>query len=444
MVSNEVETFAGPRPSAADAMRRLIHGASWNLVAVSFSQGVTFATNVLIARSLGREAFGQYAVVQGMLVTAIGVLQTSMGGTAAKYVAELRNSRPELAGAIIRLCGMLTLVMSCLGGLLMAGGAQWIATAVYRAPQLVFGFYAGSVFLLFSTLNGFQMGVLSGLESYRSLGFASATSGLASLLVLIVAVWKFGLPGAFIALGAGALIRWSLHALSLRSALKKSKLLLKKVPLATAFPTVLRFAVPSTLIGYVSLPALWAPVALLARQSGGFGQMGSYAAATNIRLLVLFLPQVLNTVGISILNNHRHGAPAAYRLVHRSNIFVMAAANLAMAFVVLLTSRTVLSIFGKDFTGDSAVVWILLASTVPECISIGLHQHLQTQEQMWRVLLWISLPRETLVLVAAFLLVPSHGARGLAFAYLLGTLLALTSYTILVHRGRPVATSAQL
>ena len=208
--------------------------------------------------------------------------------------------------------------------------------------------------------------------------------------------------------------------------------------LRSAVPTVLHFALPSTLCGYISLPAMWTAQALLARQAGGFGQMGSYAVATNIRLLALFLPQVINTVGISILNNHRYDAPAAYRLVHRSNVIVMALSNLAMVSVLVLASRLVLGLFGKDFTGDPAVLWILLASTVPESISIGLHQHIQTQERMWQVLFCINLPRETLVLSAAFFLVPIYGALGLAIAYLLGTLLALISYSILVRQREPL------
>jgi O-antigen/teichoic acid export membrane protein len=311
-------------------------------------------------------------------------------------------------------------------------------------PHLMFGFYAGIVFLFFSTLNSFQMGALWGLESYRTLSVASATSGLATLLIVAVAVWKFGLAGAFVAMSAGAVIRWALHARTLRTALRTHGISFERIHLRSAVPVVLRFALPSALCGCISLPAMWIAQALLARQTDGFSYVGTYAAANNIRLLVLFLPQVLNTVGVSILNNHRHQAPAMYRLVHRSNVIAMALTNLTVALLAAFACRPLLGLFGKNFAGDASILLILLASTVPESISMGLHQHIQAQERMWQVFLAINLPREGLVLSAAFFLVPTHGAQGLAISYLLGALLALIAYTLLVRQNDRAPAIGQL
>ena len=76
---------------------------------------------------------------------------------------------------------------------------------------------------------------------------------------------------------------------------------------------------------------------------------------------------------------------------------------------------------------------ILLMAAIPESITVALHQVLQSRELMWKAILRINLPRDTLIPVSAALLVPKYGAVGLAIAYLLGKILALVSMVICVR-----------
>ena len=48
---------------------RLIKGAALNLIAVAFNQGSTLIVNILVARILMKQTFGEYAMVQSTLLT---------------------------------------------------------------------------------------------------------------------------------------------------------------------------------------------------------------------------------------------------------------------------------------------------------------------------------------------------------------------------------------
>jgi O-antigen/teichoic acid export membrane protein len=96
---------------------RLIKGTALNLVATSFNQGSTLITNIIVARILLKQGFGEYMMVCFTLLTAASLSQLSMGYTAAKYVAEFRSASPERAGRIMGLCALVTIVTAAVGAI---------------------------------------------------------------------------------------------------------------------------------------------------------------------------------------------------------------------------------------------------------------------------------------------------------------------------------------
>jgi O-antigen/teichoic acid export membrane protein len=50
---------------------RLIKGTALNLIAVAFNQGSTLIVNIIVARILMKQSFGEYAMVQSTLLTVV-------------------------------------------------------------------------------------------------------------------------------------------------------------------------------------------------------------------------------------------------------------------------------------------------------------------------------------------------------------------------------------
>ena len=88
----------------ASIRRRLIQGTVSNLIAVAFNQGSTVIVNVIIARILMKQSFGEYAMVQVTVLTMATMAQLATGFTASKYLAEYRSSCPERAGRVMGVC----------------------------------------------------------------------------------------------------------------------------------------------------------------------------------------------------------------------------------------------------------------------------------------------------------------------------------------------------
>ena len=394
-------------------------GVAWNMASAVMTQGSLFLANVIIANFLGRNVFGEFSMTYNTLITFAGIAQMYMGVAATKYVAELRSVDKVRAGRVLGLCTMATLVTGLAATLLLAGASSWLAPVVLKAPQLIQPLVIGSLFVLLSAASGYQQGALAGLESYRTLATISLLHSAFHVLISAGMAWVWGLEGAVASLVLSGVLRWFMLDRAIRREAEIQGIVVICRGAWQESKMLERFVLPATLAGLWGLPAWWIANAFLARQPDGFTQIGLYAAANSIRLLVLFLPGMLSSVALSLLSNQLGlGDQRQYRRVFWTSAAVNAASVIAGAVVVAVAGQWLLGWYGAGFVDAYPALLLLVASTIFEGLALVAYQVLSSKERVW-VSLLIAVPRDALLLGAALLLVVDHGAVGLAGAYLI-------------------------
>lgn len=415
--------------------RRFRRGIAWNTIATVASQGTTFVSNMLIAALVGQVAFGRYGMALSTIQLTSAFAGLSLGYTATRYLAELRDEAPERAGRVYGNASRGTTILAVAVSGILAALAGSIADHVLNAPDLAPLLRIAAAGVLFSTLNGFRFGVLGGLEAYRALARTSITAGACYLLLCVGGAFAAGVEGAVTGLVASAAIQWWLLGREVRSALKRCA-----IEASTEFgpeeaAIVRRFVLPGAISGLTATPALWTAQAILARSRSGFSEMALYVAAFNLMMLVLFLPNVANTVGMTLLNHvlgRRDGA--LFKDVFWMNLWSSLLIALIGALGMLLIAPWLLRAYGPGFRAALPVLGILLAAALPEALTIALNQLLQSRERMWTAIIWVNIPRDSIIVLGALVLAPRYGARGLAAAYLVGRLTALIAIAIAAYR----------
>jgi O-antigen/teichoic acid export membrane protein len=378
-------------------------------------------------------------MVYSTVLTIAMVAQLAMGFTASKYVAEYRSQLPEKAGRIMGMCFVISVVTASVGSVLLVSMASWLSTSVLKAPHLATALVIASGFTFFSTINGYQTGAMSGLEAYGGLAKSGVLSGIIAVCAISLGAWMQGLNGALIGLSVSAFARCIIHNSWLRMESRAQRIKPSYCGFSQEKTVITRFALPAALAGYYTIPILWLANILLVRQPGGYSEMALYASSSSLRILVLFIPQVINTVSLSILNNIKgSGDLQRYKRVYRANVFIISISTLMVGLFIGFYGDVILSIFGKDFSSGKTVLQVLMISAVLEGSSIALYQHIQVQGKIWTTLFLINIPRDTLFILMALYLVPWRGAVGLSVAYSLGWLLALIIIGFLIYRERMI------
>lgn len=407
----------------------------WSVAAAVATSGFNFILNIVVARLLGREVFGQFGMVQTTIATVAGIAQLAMGYTATKFVAEFRSSDPARAGRIIGLCSFVSFLTGSLAAMALCVGAPWLSVVSLKAPQLSGSLQIASGMVLFTVLTGYQIGTLAGLESYRSLALLAIGSGAGNLIAGAAGARMWGLNGAIGGMCVGSAIQWLMFRFAVDSNCRREGIVIARRDIRMERSVFFSFALPAALGGLSSMPALWLANAYLVRQHDGFSQMALYTAAFSLRSLVFFLPSLLNRVSMSLLNNQRGLRNwEGYDRVFRTNLVLTVASVVLAAAGVGVVGVRILGAFGRDFRVGSPVLFVLLFAAVAETLTTSLYQVVQAESRMWSSIFMIMLPRDLLIVLLAYLLCPAHGAVGLAAAYTIGWTVACFATGILVAR----------
>ncbi len=85
----------------ANSLRQQIaKSVSFQTLGSVATQGASFLSLLIVARLLGKEPYGRFALVQSTVNTFIGAAALGLGVTATKYVSEYRAAQPQRLGRI--------------------------------------------------------------------------------------------------------------------------------------------------------------------------------------------------------------------------------------------------------------------------------------------------------------------------------------------------------
>lgn len=394
--------------------------------------------SVLAARILGGESFGKYAIVQNTLLTVAGVVQLGITYSATKHIAEFRTVDPAKAGRIVAVCTIMVPSLGLLGALLTACAAPLIASRALGSPVLAWPIAIGSAYVLFNASNSYQVGAFIGLERYKSMVMPGVLSAVAGIAAIALGCRLGGLYGAVGALSLSAAVRWLVHRRALAKALLSLGIIVRFERLFEEARVLADFAIPAAISGYILMPSTWLAYSFLVRQHDGYLEMAVFSVAQTVRTMVMVAPLLMNSVGLSILNNVLRGSVStAYGSVRKMNFLVITTVATIAAIIVAICGRFILHCFGKGYDDRAYVVLsIMLLSAVVESAFLALYQHLQANCRMWTALFTVAVPWQFAFLVSAYSLIPHLGAAGLAWSYLIGVATALVC-TIIVLSATP-------
>lgn len=398
-----------------------------------FTQGSVFLTAIVLGRLLGKDLFGEFGMIQSTLLTLTSIAQVSTGLMATKYLAEFRDANKQRAGQVLGLCSVLTLITGMVASALLFINAQWIAERMLAAPQLATSLSISAGFVLFSIMNGYQVGALAGLESYKSISVYGALLGISHLVLCALGAMWWGLNGALAGITVSSMLRWVGYGFLLRREASKHGIKMHRLECIQQCKLLYRFALPAALSGLTTMPAIWLSNIFLVRLPNGFSEMGIYSAANSLRLAMLFMPVLLNSVAVSLINNHKgQGDAKSYASTFYTNLKLTMIAAFIGALVLWFSGEHLMKIFGADFVSENLGLLMLLMSIsiVFEAIGAAVYQLIQSHEKMWLSFFTIALPRDFLIVIAAYFLTKSIGSAGLAGAYALGC-----SYAVMVKFG---------
>jgi len=145
-------------------IKRIVHGGLWSVIGEVGARLFPFLAAIVIARILGVQNFGEFAMIQSTAGAFSVIGGFCLGNTATKYLAEYRFNSPEKANSVITL----TLIFASLTGIIATLGlvlaSPYVALKVLARPELSIPLICAAPMLLFTAVYGAIGGILLGFE----------------------------------------------------------------------------------------------------------------------------------------------------------------------------------------------------------------------------------------------------------------------------------------
>jgi O-antigen/teichoic acid export membrane protein len=377
----------------------------------------TLISAIVIAKLLGGVGFGELGTVQatvGMLGLVAGF---GLGQTSTKYVAEFRTSDPIRAGRIMTLTSLIALVTGSLMASLLIAYAPWLATQTLSAPHLDGLLQISAILLLFSVLNGAQIGTLAGLEAFSLIARINLLTGCIYFPLTVGGAYWFGTQGAVWGLAISQMLAWVCYHLVLRFQLSKLSIPFCFRDCQQEWRVIFDFSLPALLANVMAGAANWAAAALLVNQANGYLSMGIYNAANQWRLIIMFIPSMIMQAALPVMSSLSQGKEQKADF-DRSLSFAqlaMIAVGFPVSIGFMFFSDVILGFYGADFQGGAIVFIGLVLTALIQCIGSITGTMIEAKGMMWYGF-WINTGWALMYLGMVALTVGRWHGMALAFA----------------------------
>ncbi len=428
-----LELFRELMRSRSPLALRLASGAAWSAVGAAISSGLVLCVGIYIARNLGKETYGQLIIIQGTL-SALGVVAGfGIGGTAIRYIAEMRLNQVARLTRILALLELAAFLVACLMAAALMFGSRFVAVDVLKSPALALPLALSAVSLLFVAMDNYQRCVLIGFEEMKANAIGTLIGMTIGLPFIVILTNLYGLNGAAVGLVFSAFVQSVVSRFQVRTQFRLRTMALHWNGCSREWRVLRDFALPSLMAGLFVAPAHWVAQAILANSHGGYAELAVLGVAMQWFNIALFFPSVAGRVILPIvterlLSGHRAQAMSVIKMAVVANVLV----SVPLATIIGIASPHIMEMYGDKFRSGWAALALasFIAILVVAAMPIG--QMIAARNKMW-VGACMNLAWATVFVIGAWILV-DLGSLGVVTA--LGVAyIAHTAWVVLyVHR----------
>jgi O-antigen/teichoic acid export membrane protein len=397
-------------------IKKIAKGTGTTLIGSSIGKGLFFLSQVIIARLLGVEAFGLYALGFAAVKVCEIIARLGLNTGGMRFVSIYKDGNTaKLKGTLISAIGI-SLANGTLISLLLYFLSGFVAHKIFHKPELT------ETLQLFAFSIPFVAGMIvvhSLLQGSHTTKYTVYTRDFIQpityiFLIVIFYYTDHGLQGMVYAFTLSYLIALITGLLFLRKLFPQIlKIDIKPV---YEFKNLFSYSAPLLFIGFLNYFLFWTDTLML----GFFSttrDVGIYRAAFQVPFIMTFFLNAANSIYAPLAANLYH-KDEMLRLsnIYRTTTRWVTYAAVPIFILILLAPKEIMTIFGKEFVGTGYIVLIIISfGQLINCIVGGAgYTLIMTGRQ--NIQLFISVASVFLTVVLNIILIPRYGSIGAAIA----------------------------
>lgn len=428
----------------SDSLRsRFARGVVWLMASSASAQFSALFASICAARLLGPEGFGQLGLIRSTVLMLGTVAGAGLGMAATKCVAEYRRTAPLRAGSVIGLLLSVALLFGLTTASVCLVMADPLAAGMLNQAALAGPLRLSCIMILLSAASAVALGALSGLEAFRSVALLSMVEAILNITLISLGAWFAGLIGAVAGSVLVTVVVLALRYLELVRQCRREGIPIRFASLRAEMSLLGRFALPAIAVQFAAQPFEWLARMNLARQEGGFEQLGIFTAAFSLGQIVSFLPQQVIGASAPLLSSQfAAGNLASFRRLVTASIASSVGAALTVALPFACGAPYIMAAYGSSFASGWLTLLLVLAAYTLAAGTLAFKTTFVASGHVWAQVRY-TLVYGAALFIGALLLAP-YGASGVAGAYLIAHLLLFLMQAIVIRMYGPLAVKEEV
>jgi O-antigen/teichoic acid export membrane protein len=413
--------------------KTILNGTAWLIIGQIISKLSVLIGAIVVARIIGREIYGEFAILKSTINTFTSISSAAFGIAATKYIAEYRVTDISKIGRIISLTTTIVLVFASAFTILIIVFSSQLSISLLDNNQLEYGLKISAIILLFSSINGLQQGIWMGFEEFKIISLVNVFSGLISIVAQTVGAYYFGLKGALFGYGSLFVLQFIINQYLLKKLYNQNVIKITLNSMMDEISIVWKFILPTMLSGIIVMPIVWICNTFLVNQNGGYSEMASFDVSLQWQALVIFIPSNISKVILPFISKIR-GQNKSYKNHMKLFISLTFILTLCLSIIISFSAKYIYEFYGDDFASSSSVLIIMCAAGVFMSLNSVIGQVITTENKMWSGFLFNVIWAISLLITSYFLIQHYESAVGLALAYLFSYIILFVIQRIFYYK----------
>jgi O-antigen/teichoic acid export membrane protein len=397
-------------------IKKVAKGAGTTLIGSIAGGGFNFLSQILIARVLGVEAFGLYALgfAAVRICETLARLGLNMGGM--RFVSIYKDeSRSKLKGVLISATGI-SLLNGILIGIILYFSSDFIAQKIFHKANLTEALQLFALSIPFVSSMEVASSLLLGFHTTKYTVYARNFVQPVTYIFLIIFFYfnGFRLDGVIYAFILSHVVAFIVCILFLKKLFPE--FLSKYVTTDYEFKNLISYSIPLLFVGFLHYFLSWTVILMLGFL-GSTKDVGIYRAASQVTILMTVFISAVGSIYAPLVSEmfyegEKKRIESIFKVTTRWIYIIV----LPVSLILVFSSKGIMSIFGAKFIEKGASVLIILTiAQFVNCVTGGVGCTLiMTGKQKLELINSLGLVIVNIVL--NLLLIPQYGIMGAAIA----------------------------
>nr|NQU89780.1 oligosaccharide flippase family protein [Bacteroidota bacterium] len=397
-------------------LKNITKGAGITAFGLLFMNVMAFVNNAIITRSVGADQYGLYVLATRVFEFVFIVSMLGFRTTVIRFVSMYlgSNNISFVKGTVIYCLRVLTVVSLCIA-VLVALFSKQIAIHFFDRPEMTVYLQILMIIVPAQVFIAFLSGTLLGLKMIKQQVLVANFVMPLLFFVLISLAFLFGfrLNGLFAAHILSVLLVAIFLVLLFMGKFFKPY---RKVEAKREVHEIWKYAVPLYANTFVGTATRLSPVFIMGYFLSN-SEIGVFNVAFRVALLVSFSFQAFQMIFLPTISElfAKNDLPTITKLYKTTSKWILAG-SLIIFSLILIYNKTILQVFGDEFSTGSQVLIILLCSELFNATT-GMVTSIIVMSGRSKTVLFNTVLSFIMIVSLSIWLTPKYGNLGPAIAY---------------------------